>query len=178
MIAFLPDLDYSSWIRSISLPAAIFTAIPIVSAGIVMVMYLSEHRKWRQNVLFLVDFLSLFTNQEMQEGCMKELGRSGEIKCRIVGEDNEIKDEEKLREMVCDAYAVYKKVSAEEAKSFVDLHYKAALKEYRRRFVTQGWLVCLILELESIKKARKVPRERFSKAPLPNLFRTSEARRW
>ena len=80
MISFLPDLDYSSWIRSISLPAAIFTAIPIVSAGIVMVMYLSEHRKWRQNVLFLVDFLSLFTNQEMQEGCMKELGRSGEIK--------------------------------------------------------------------------------------------------
>ena len=61
---------------------------------------------------------------------------------RIIGDDNRIQDEEKLREILCDAYAVYRKVSREEAESFVDLHYKAALKEYERRFVTQGWLVC------------------------------------
>ena len=108
-----------------------------------MMMYLVEHRKWRKNVLFFVDFLSLFTNQEMQEGCMNKLEWSGELMRRIIGEDNRIQDEEKLREILCDAYAVYRKVSREEAESFVDLHYKAALKEYERRFVTQGWLVCL-----------------------------------
>lgn len=138
----LPELDYLSWIRSIPLPTILFTAIPIVSSGIVMMMYLAEHRKWRKNVLFFVDFLSLFTNQEMQEGCMNELEWSGELMHRIIGEDNKIKDEEKLREILRDAYAVYRKVSMEEAESFVDLHYKAALKEYERRFVTQGWLVC------------------------------------
>ena len=69
----LPELDYLSWIRSIPLPTILFTAIPIVSSGIVMMMYLVEHRKWRKNVLFFVDFLSLFTNQEMQEGCMNKL---------------------------------------------------------------------------------------------------------
>ena len=138
----LPELDYLSWIRSIPLPTILFTAIPIVSSGIVMMMYLVEHRKWRKNVLFFVDFLSLFTNQEMQEGCMNELEWSGELMRRIIGDDNRIQDEEKLREILCDAYAVYRKVSREEAESFVDLHYKAALKEYERRFVTQGWLVC------------------------------------
>ena len=139
----IPEFDYFSWIRSIPLPTIIFTAIPIISSGVVMMMYLLEHRKWRKNVLFFVDFLSLFTNQEMQEGCMKELERSGGLMHRIIGEDNKIINEEKLREILCDAYVVYRKVSMEEAESFVDLHYKAALKEYERRFVTQGWLVCL-----------------------------------
>ena len=137
----LPELDYLSSIRSIPLSRILFTAIPIVSSG-VMMMYFAERRKWRKNVLFLVDFLSLFTNQEMQEGCMTELEWSGELMHRIIGEDNRVQDEEKLREILCDAYAVYRKVSMEEAKSFVDLHYKAALKEYERKFVMQGWLVC------------------------------------
>lgn len=61
-----------------------------------------------------------------------------EMNRRIVREDNEIINEEKLRELMCNAYALYRQVSMEDAETFVDLHYKAALKEYRRRFVIQG----------------------------------------
>ena len=64
------------------------------------------------------------------------------VKCSIVGEDNRIKDEERMRRLLCEAYALYKGISRAKAEVFVDMHFKWAVQEYMRTFVLSGWL-CL-----------------------------------
>ena len=41
--------------------------IPILSIVIVLFLYSMEHQEQKRNVLFFVNFLSLFTNPEMQQ---------------------------------------------------------------------------------------------------------------
>ena len=47
--------------------------IPLMSALVVLILFLRERKQQRKNVLFLQNFLSVFTNPEMQDGEMKGL---------------------------------------------------------------------------------------------------------
>lgn len=66
-------------------------------------LYVRERAKQRKSILFFVNFLSLFTNPEMQECEMKECGLLRRMNSRIIGNDNEIKDEERMKKIVVDA---------------------------------------------------------------------------
>lgn len=46
--------------------------IPVTSALIVLLLFIRERKQQRKSVLFLQNFLSVFTNPEMQDGEMKE----------------------------------------------------------------------------------------------------------
>lgn len=46
--------------------------IPVTSALIVLLLFIQERKQQRKSVLFLQNFLSVFTNPEMQDGEMKE----------------------------------------------------------------------------------------------------------
>ena len=81
--------------------------IPLASAGVVLLLYVRERAKQRKQVLFLVNFLSLFTNPEMQESEIKECLWSEEIMNRIIADNNAIRDEEKMKKIVVDAVLVF-----------------------------------------------------------------------
>ena len=49
--------------------------VVIASALVVLYLFVKERRKQRKNVLFLQNFLSVFTNPEMQESDIKEWER-------------------------------------------------------------------------------------------------------
>ena len=53
------------------LNAALCLLVPLGSLLVVSVMFAVQRRRQRRSVLFLVNFLSLFTNQEMREGEVK-----------------------------------------------------------------------------------------------------------
>lgn len=55
----------------------------------------------------MVNFLSLFTNPEMQESEIKECLWSEEIMNRIIADNNAIRDEEKMKKIVVDAVLVF-----------------------------------------------------------------------
>lgn len=80
--------------------------IPLASVGVVSVLYVRERAKQRKHVLFLVNFLSLFTNPEMQECEIKEYERSVRMMSSIVADNNAIRDEEKMKSLVVDAVLV------------------------------------------------------------------------
>ena len=80
--------------------------IPVASFGVVAVLYVRERAKQRKHVLFLVNFLSLFTNPEMQECEIKESLKSVRMTSSIVADNNAIRDEEKMKNIVVDAVPV------------------------------------------------------------------------
>lgn len=80
--------------------------IPVASLGVVSVLYVRERAKQRKHVLFLANFLSLFTNPEMQECEIKESLRNGIVMSSIVADNNAIRDEEKMKSIVVDAVLV------------------------------------------------------------------------
>lgn len=100
--------------------------IPVTSALIVLLLFIQERKQQRKSVLFLQNFLSVFTNPEMQDGEMKEL----------IGSHNEILDEEKMKSVVIDAYTLYKNIPREESEVFVNMYFKKAVQEYNHLFVT------------------------------------------
>ena len=80
--------------------------IPVASLGVVSVLYVRERAKQRKHVLFLVNFLSLFTNPEMLECEIKESLKSVRMMSSIVADNNAIRDEEKMKSIVVDAVLV------------------------------------------------------------------------
>ena len=80
--------------------------VVIASALLVLYLFVKERRKQRKNVLFLQNFLSVFTNPEMQESDIKEWERCQFSICRIIGSKNEIKDEARMKQIVIDAVGV------------------------------------------------------------------------
>ena len=80
--------------------------IPVASLGVVSVLYVRERAKQRKHVRFLVNFLSLFTNPEMQESEIKESLKSVRMMSSIVADNNAIRDEEKMKSIVVDAVLV------------------------------------------------------------------------
>lgn len=80
--------------------------IPVASLGVVSVLYVRERAKQRKHVLFLVNYLSLFTNPEMQECEIKESLKSVRMMSSIVADNNAIRDEEKMKSIVVDAVLV------------------------------------------------------------------------
>ena len=55
------------------LNAALCLLVPLGSLLVVSMMFVVQRRRQRRGVLFLVNFLSLFTNQEMREDEVKAL---------------------------------------------------------------------------------------------------------
>ncbi|KAK8828672.1 hypothetical protein WA577_000154, partial [Blastocystis sp. JDR] len=126
VISYIPDLRLRERLMLLPINWILLILIPVASLGVVSVLYVRERAKQRKHVLFLVNFLSLFTNPEMQECEIKD----------IVADNNAIRDEEKMKSIAVDAYALYKGIPKSEAELFVGMYYPKALKEYTRKFVT------------------------------------------
>lgn len=90
----------------------------------------------------------------------EDVGNGNGVKCSIVGEDNRIKDEERMRKLLCEAYALYKGVSRAKAEVFVDLHFKWAVQEYTRTFVLSG-CACLFESSLLISYTKSTRNNRF-----------------
>lgn len=67
MISHIPDYPYLDMLHSIPVNTLLLGLIPLLSLGIVLVLYLVEKRKQQKSINFFVNFISLFTNPEMQQ---------------------------------------------------------------------------------------------------------------
>ena len=95
-----------SYLRLENANLLLLLLVVIASALIVFYLFVKERRKQRKNVLFLQNFLSVFTNPEMQESDIKEWERCQFSMRRIIGSKNEIKDEARMKQIVIDAVGI------------------------------------------------------------------------
>lgn len=61
-----------SYLRLENANLLLLVFVVLASALIVLYLFVKERREQRKNVLFLQNFLSVFTNPEMQESDIKE----------------------------------------------------------------------------------------------------------
>lgn len=96
-------MNWTSYLRLENANLLLLLFVVLASALIVLYLFVKERRKQRKNVLFLQNFLSVFTNPEMQESDIKEYVCCNAFQHRIIGNKNEIKDEERMKQIVIDA---------------------------------------------------------------------------
>lgn len=72
IVGHLPEIDYVAIFSKYSAVSMTLIGLPVLSVLVVLCMYLREMKKQRKHIIFIQNFLSLFTNPEMQEGEMKE----------------------------------------------------------------------------------------------------------
>lgn len=125
IIGYLPEVNWMSYLRLENANLLLLLFVVIASALVVLYLFVKERRKQRKNVLFLQNFLSVFTNPEMQESDIKE----------IIGSKNEIKDEARMKQIVIDAYALHKGIPRSDSETFVNMYFDRAVKEYNTIFV-------------------------------------------
>ncbi|KAK8794169.1 hypothetical protein WA171_003294, partial [Blastocystis sp. BT1] len=120
ILGHIPEVDPQIFSYFGNLNQVLLLVVPLLSALVVLILFIHERRQQRRNVLFLQNFLSVFTNPEMQDSEIKGL----------LGSHNEILDEDKMKMIVTDAYAIYKNIPREESEAFVNMYFKRAVQEY------------------------------------------------
>ena len=72
VVGHLPEIDIVDTLQKVNITLLLMIALPILSLLIVLCMYARERKEQRKHVLFLQNFLSLFTNPDMQAVEIKE----------------------------------------------------------------------------------------------------------
>ena len=72
VVGHLPEIDIVDTLQKVNITLLLMIALPILSLLIVLCMYVRERKEQQKHVLFLQNFLSLFTNPDMQAVEIKE----------------------------------------------------------------------------------------------------------
>ena len=72
IVSYLPEIDVIAMLQKVNITLLLVIALPLLSLLIVLCMYFRERKEQRKHVLFLQNFLSLFTNPDMQGVEIKE----------------------------------------------------------------------------------------------------------
>ena len=72
IVGHLPEIDIIAVLQKVNITLLMAIALPLLSLVVVLCMYARERKEQRKHVLFLQNFLSLFTNPDMQEVEVKE----------------------------------------------------------------------------------------------------------
>ena len=72
IVSYLPEIDIIAMLQKVNTTLLLVIALPLLSLLTVLCMYVHERKEQRKHVLFLQNFLSLFTNPDMQVVEIKE----------------------------------------------------------------------------------------------------------
>ena len=72
IVSYLPEIDIIAMLQKVNITLLLVIALPLLSLLTVLCMYVRERKEQRKHVLFLQNFLSLFTNPDMQVVEIKE----------------------------------------------------------------------------------------------------------